>query len=82
MVKDGYYWAGEPEFIGSFPIRQELEILPQSPPVKGWTVKKVVSVNGNKYLRLLAKYLRRVNASSVDDLSQDEIQKLLSKCEQ
>jgi hypothetical protein len=63
------------------PIRQELEIIPADPSVKGWTINKVVGINGNKYLRLLAKYLKRKGKTSEDELSPEEIEKLYSKCE-
>jgi len=82
-IKDGYYFVGEPEYIGQFPIRQELELYPDGihPEVKGWTINKVVSINGNKYIRLLNKFLKKTGRSSEDDLSAEEIEKLLSKCE-
>ena len=77
------YVSSEPEYIGAFPIRQDLEILPAATgePVKGWTVKEWVSIDGNKYLRLLAKYLKKVGKESEDDLTQAEIKALYKKCE-
>jgi hypothetical protein len=82
-IEDGYYAVGEPEYIGALPIRQDLEILHDEnmPPVKGWIIEKCVSINGNKYLRLLAKYLKRKGKTSEDELSTEEIEKLYSKCE-
>jgi hypothetical protein len=80
-IEDGYFSIGKPEYIGSFPIRRELEILPADPTIKGWTVNKVVGINGNKYIRLLNKYLRKVGKTSEDELSKEEVEKLLSKCE-
>lgn len=82
-IKPGtIYIASEPEYVGSFPVRQELEVLPAShPPTPGWTIEKVVSINGNKYLRLLAAYLKKTGKESEDDLTEEEIEKLYSKCE-
>ena len=80
-IEDGYYAIGQPEYIGAFPIREDIEILPADPTVKGWTIGKCVSINGNKYLRLLAKYLKKKGKTSEDELSDDEIEKLYSKCE-
>lgn len=82
-ITDGYYFVSEPEYFGCFPIRSDLEVLPDSnlPPVKGWTIGRVVSINGNKYLRLLARYLKKVGKSSEDELSAEEIEKIYSKCE-
>lgn len=80
-IEDGYYWSSEPEYIGALPIRQDLEVLQiQNPPVRGWTVLEVVSINGNKYLKLLAKYLKKVGKTSEDELSGAEIEKLYKKC--
>jgi len=85
LIKDGYigtiYAVGEPEYIGSMPIRQDLEILPADPAVNGWTIGKCVSINGNKYLRLLGKYLKKKGLTSEDQLTEQEIEKLYSKCE-
>lgn len=81
IIQDGYYWVGEPEFVGSFPIRQDIEILPADPAVKGWRVESVVGINGNKYIKLLSKYLKKVGKTSEDELSAEEIEKLYSKCE-
>ena len=82
---DGYignvYSIGEPEYIGCMPIRQEIEVLPADPTVKGWTIEKIVSINGNKYLKLLAKYLKRKGLTSEDQLTKEEIDNLCSKCE-
>ncbi len=69
------------EFIGNSPIRTELAVMPHDPSVKGWVVKEHISVDGNKYLRLLKKYLKRKNKTSEDELSREEIEKLYSKCE-
>lgn len=82
-MTDGYYAVGEPQFIGCMPVRQELEVLhiDDLPPTKGWTIGKTVSINGNKYLRLLSKYLKKVGKSSEDELSPEEVGKLYSKCE-
>lgn len=85
MNFDGYigdvYMVSEPEYIGCFPIRQELEILPADPTVKGWTINKWVNIDGNKYLRLLSKYLKRKGLTSEDQLTEIEIEKLYYKCE-
>lgn len=75
------YSTSEPEYIGSKPIRIELGVLPADPTVKGWKVEEVISVDGNKYLRLLAAYLKKVGKESEDDLTEEEIEKLYSKCE-
>lgn len=80
-IGDTYYSIGETKYIGCMPIRQELEVLPADPTVKGWTIEKIVSINGNKYLKLLSKYLKRKGLTSEDQLTEEEIQKLLSKCE-
>jgi hypothetical protein len=81
-IEDGYYACGEPEYIGCMPIRRDIEVLHDKdmPPVKGWFVKECVSVNGNKYIKLLAKYLKKVGKTSEDELSAEEIEKLYSKC--
>jgi hypothetical protein len=78
---DGYlYQVGPSGYIGSFPIRTELEILPSSdPPIKGWTIGEVVSINGNKFQRLLGKYLKRKGKTSMDELTEEEIGKLYEK---
>jgi hypothetical protein len=80
-IEDGYFSIGKPEYIGSFPIKQELEILPVDPTIKGWTVNKWISIDGNKYIRLLNRYLRKIGKISENELSKEEIEKLLSKCE-
>lgn len=82
-IKPGeIYITSEPEYVGSFPVRTELEVLPAShPPAQGWTIQKIVAINGNKYLRLLSKYLKKTGKASEDDLTEEEIEKLYSKCE-
>jgi hypothetical protein len=80
-IEDGYYSVGQPEYVGCFPIRQDIEVLPADITVRGWTIGRVVSINGNKYLRLLGKYLKRKGKTSEDQLSPEEIEKLYSKCE-
>ena len=75
------YQVSEPEYVGSVSIKQEIEEFPLYPPVQGWTVGEFVSIDGNKYLRLLSAYLKKVGKESEDDLSKDEIEQLYSKCE-
>lgn len=77
------YSSSEPEYIGSFPIRQDLEIIPSimGERTKGWTIKKIIGINGNKYLILLKEYLKKVNKESEEDLTEAEIEALLKKCE-
>lgn len=77
-MNDGYHSVSEPVFIGNFPIRTELEVTPD-PNFKGWIVEECVSVDGNLYLKLLSKYLKKVGKSSEDDLSEDEIEDLLDQ---
>ena len=79
---DGYYSRSDSEYIGSFPIRSDLKILNNDmPQSKGWKIEKIVSINGNKYIKLLNKYLKKVGKSSEDELTKEEIEKLYSKCE-
>lgn len=75
------YTASNPEYIGSLPIRQDKNIIPSDSPVKGWIVKKWVSIDGNKYLRLLSDYLKKVDKKSEDDLTAEEVESLYSQCE-
>lgn len=80
MVPPGIiYKVDDPENMGVFPIRKE--ILPSDTPVKGWTVKKWVAIDGNKYLRLLSDYLKKVDKKSEDDLTSEEVENLYSQCE-
>lgn len=75
------YTASSPEYIGKLPVRQEKSIIPSDVPVKGWTVKKWVAIDGNKYLRLLSDYLKKVDKKSEDDLTAEEVENLYSQCE-
>jgi hypothetical protein len=72
---------GKPGIQTNFIIRQELMILPADPTIRGWKVEKCVSINGNKYLKLLNKYLKKKGLISEDQLTETEIEKLYSKCE-
>jgi hypothetical protein len=82
-IEDGYYSVSEPTYVGAFPIRTDLEVLygDNLSPAKGWTIGKIVAINGNQYIRELNKYLRKVGKNSEDDLSPEEIELLYSKCE-
>lgn len=56
---DPFYRSRPGVYIGSFPIRIDLEILPADPSVKGWKVEKMVSVSGNdkSYFKKIKKLL-------------------------
>lgn len=75
------YTISSSEYIGRLPIRQEESIIPSDPPVKGWIVKRWVAIDGNKYLRLLSDYLKKVDKKSEDYLTAEEVENLYSQCE-
>lgn len=82
MVPPGVtYTVSDPEHVGKLYIRQEESVIPSDPPVKGWTVKRWVSIDGNKYLRLLSAYLKEHDKKSEEDLTESEIENLYSQCE-